>query len=143
MDGDEIIRADPKRVWRYLAMSLAAGAALILVLDRLYAYFVEAMPSPDYPVTPERLRELKLHVQITIFALSVAMACCWVPVVIYGVRIVRYRALPPPGTMVLRDTAVVRGTRAVWKGYFLLVLGSSCIVALLVGGWLFNRTLVG
>ena len=143
MDGDEIIRADPKRVWRYLALSLVGGAALILVLNRVYAYFIEAMPTPDYPVTPARLRELRLQVQITIFALSVAMACCWVPVVIYGARIVRHSALPPPGTMVLRDTVVVRGRRAVWKGYCLLVLGTSCIIALLVGAWLFNRTLVG
>jgi len=141
MNDGEIIRADRKRALRFIVISAAVGLVLIAVLSQLYSYFKDAVPSADYPLTPERLEELRLQLRATMLALSVGMACCCIPVVIYGIRTVKHNAFPPPGSLVLRDTRVIRGRRAVWLGYCLLILGGSSTIASLVFGWLVDHML--
>lgn len=141
MDNGEIIRVDRKRVLRSVAISVAVGVVLIVVLSRLYTYFKDAMPSADYPLTPERIEELRFQLRATMLALTLGMACCCVPLLILGVRTVKHEAFPPPGSLVFRDTRIIRGRRAAWRGYWLLLLGGASTIASLVAAWLIDHML--
>lgn len=44
-------------------------------------------------------------------------------VIIFGRRVCRYKAIPYPGMKVLRDTVIVTGKKAIFRGKCLIILG--------------------
>jgi hypothetical protein len=54
-----------------------------------------------------------------------------------GLKILKAESFPPPGTKVLRDTPIIKGEKARWRGKVLIVV----LIIILVCG-VFNATVV-
>ena len=142
MNDSEILRVDRKRAYRMLAIAAAGAVVLYVALSFVYDYFNDAMPSSGYPLTPERLEELRFQLRVTMLVLCLAMACCFIPHLWYGARTLKHRMHPPPGAIIFRDTRVIVGRRAMWRGFLLLALGTAGIAAVLYAAWIIDRMLV-
>lgn len=57
----------------------------------------------------------------------------------FGGRVLRARAFPPPGLRVTRDTPVITGERAIFRGRLLKMLALACAIASVALGLLLWR----
>lgn len=110
----EVLKAMPKaaairRIVLYVAIaSMAAFLGKVVFLPWLKAY-----------LSVEDRVEALFRFKIAMSGIGASL----LPVVIYlsllAVRIIRSRQFPPPGTRVLRDTPIVRGKKALIRGFFI------------------------
>ena len=108
----EVLKAMPRpaairRIVIYVAIaSVAAFLGKVVFLPWL----------KDYLSVTDRVEAL-FRVKVAMFGIGASL----LPVVIYlsllAVRIIRSRQFPPPGTRVLRDTPIVRGRKALIRGW--------------------------
>jgi|SRR5215471_13169770 len=124
----EVRRADPA-ARRTAALVLVAGTcvgALLLVAFTRYRIPLSNWVLAGPGSSALRVKLVFLLVPALLLAPLIALAVyLWA----LGGRVVRGREFPPPGLRVIRDTPVVTGERAVFRGRLLKVLALSCGIA--------------
>lgn len=116
----EFIEATPaarRKVILFVAVGLAVGAALQLLLKPWFFAYVNALPLCD------RIRWL----QSLLIGVLVAMPAFSLWAVFYGRRLLKARQWPLPDAWVWRRTPVVRGRPATLRAYALI--GCACMTA--------------
>ena len=129
----DVRKADPT-ARRYavflLLVGTCVGALLIAGFDRYYAPLHDWMLS-DPEASAPRIRLVFLLLVTLLPAPMLAFAAYFWSL---GTRILRAREFPPPGLRVIRDTPVVTGARAVFRGRLLKALALGCGIASVVLG---------
>lgn len=124
----EVRRADPtarRAVALVLAVGTCVGALLI-------AAFTRYRTSLGDWVLADRPQRIEMVFVILTALISVPLLGLAVYLWLLGARAVRAREFPPPGLRVIRDTAIVTGERAVFRGRVLKGLAIVCGTASVV-----------
>lgn len=108
-----------------LAVGTCVGALLIAAFTRY------RVPLGDW-VLADRAQRVELIFVILIALVSVPLVGFAVYLWSLGGRVVRAREFPPPGLRVIRDTSIVTGERAVFRGRLLKLLAIGCGTASIV-----------
>ena len=124
----EVRRADPtarRAAAPVLVFGTCVGALLIAAFTRYCISLGEW-------VLADRAQRVELVFVILTELVSVPLLGLAVYLWSLGARVVRVREFPPPGLRVIRDTAIVTGERAVFRGRLLKVLAIACGTASVV-----------
>jgi hypothetical protein len=132
----EVQRADPAA--RRLAVVLVVAGALVgsLLIAGLERY---RAPLYDWILSDpqHRWQRLRLLFLLSTGVLSVPLLGFAAYLWMLGGRVVRAQRWPPPGQRVVRDTPVLHGRAAVWRGRTLRVL-AACLGAAWALLWLLS-----
>jgi len=133
-DTVEIVPADPvlrRRVLLVLLAMVAIGAAAI--------HYAPAALHEIFRVARESPAEAERRARILMFALigpmTLGSLIVGIDVVRTALRALETRRFPPPGARVLRDTPVIRGSRARLVAALALVLGVTLVSASATLSW--------
>src|SRR5262245_41399524 len=122
----EVRRADPtarRAVVLMFVVGTCMGALLVAAFIRI--------PLSDWVLADRALR-IKLVFVILTALVSVPLLGLAVYLWSLGGKVVRAREFPPPGLRVIRDTPIVTGERAVFRGRLLKALAIGCGAASVV-----------
>ena len=121
-------RADPT-ARRTVALLLVVGTcmgALLLVAFARYRIPLSDWMLADPGSSAQRVKMVfRVLVALLLAPLLALAAYLWS----LGGKVVRAREFPPPGLLVIRDTPIVTGERAVSRGRLLKVLALGCCIA--------------
>ena len=122
----QIQPADP--ALRTKALAALGGACLLAVAGVLLldAYFkrLQALAEFDVQLAAEKIRAVGEPILWGV-GMGAALVGCWVALTSF--RILRAGRSPLPGARVIRDTPVVTGRQAMWRGVIGLALGCVLI----------------
>ena len=126
--GNEVICANRTvRRWTFVVIGLIAIVGLwALYFTQTFFRELEALVEYD-PVQAISKLLVFLYVSGVVFTagvMSTSGYLLWL-----GVRTLRGKRFPPPGTWVIKDTKVIGGGGARWRGYLLAVGGLAVIAA--------------
>jgi hypothetical protein len=131
----EIRRADPavrRRAVGLLLLGTLVGALLLAAFERYRPWFRDWLGS-DPRMAPQRMRLALLLLVVFLVAPVIGFAIHYWRL---GTHVLRTGQFPPPGYPVMRDTTVLEGPGAVWRGrafqFFAVALGVAAVVL-----WLF------
>src|SRR5215470_1926004 len=110
----EVRRADPA-ARRTAALVLVAGTCVGALLLVAFTRYRIPLSKLVFLLVPALLLAPLIALAVYLWAL--------------GGRVVRAREFPPPGLRVIRDTPIVMGERAVFRGRLLKVLALGCGIA--------------
>jgi hypothetical protein len=133
-DGD-VMHVDRARLRRFLLVRGAWVVAFVLLVFWLNAHFHDALSPANDPIPPQRLAELRFQIQLMVAGAFVLIAFIFFTIFMHGVYVVRYRRVPVPGAMVLRERRIKRGRAALWRGIGSIAIGVAGIVAIAYAGW--------
>jgi hypothetical protein len=137
-DDVDIIRADPllrRRLLLVLLGVVGVGAAAIQYAPgALHEIFRVARESPA-----EAERQARILMFVLLGPIALLSLVAGIDVVRTAFRALEARCFPPPGTRVLRDTPVIRGSRARLIGAVALTLGLALVCAAATLSWLGYR----
>ena len=111
----DIIRADPTYIRRAVLIVIAfgaLGAVLILTFEHFRADFLSWITSDP----GQRSRRLGFITLLLGAAMPVPLLGFAFYVWNLGTKVVREQQFPPSGMTVIRDTVIMRGSSAVWRG---------------------------
>jgi 4-amino-4-deoxy-L-arabinose transferase-like glycosyltransferase len=125
MNSEEmIVKAD-----RNYRRKLFSGYLIVIILGILIWNFIRPPFLNILDNLPNKERVEIKEIIAHLFLLS------FIPMAIYlitiGRRICRYNAMPYPGMKVIRDTVVVTGKKAIFRGKSLIILGIVVIILLI------------
>lgn len=126
-----IRRADPEagREALMLVGTVAVAGVLLILLARSQLPAIQAWLTEDLSQTPRRLRILTAGVAVVFGAPMCGFAVKFWRM---GARIVETGMLPTPEMKVTRDTRVLEGDAARWRGRFIQMLALSLVAGVLV-----------
>lgn len=123
-NGHEIHKADPALRRRLLFVVVAIFATGLAVNYYLQHYLDAATISPQLLIA-------RLRMTVYIFALSLLPAIYFAyHLFLSGRRVVRENRFPPSGASVIKDTTVLRGQTARFRGYAMQVFSVLLIASL-------------
>lgn len=124
----EIQKADPRaRRWAVLLVACGTLAGLVVIwLAESYGPALEAWVTRD----PEQIRS-RLRLAFVVMALAVALPVLGLAGYFWrlGERINRAERFPAPGTLVMRDTVVLRGAPARRRGRLMQLVAVFLVAA--------------
>jgi len=124
----EVRRADPT-ARRAVVLMFVVGTCMGALL--VAAFIRYRIPLSDWVLADRALR-IKLVFVILTALVSVPLLGLAVYLWSLGGKVVRAREFPPPGLRVIRDTPIVTGERAVFRGRLLKALAIGCGAASVV-----------
>ena len=134
----DIRRADPayrRQIIIVLIVGVFVGALAIVGVEHFQSRLRDWILS-DPGALPQRVKALVLVLGVFLVApLLVFGVYCWS----LGRRVLRAREFPPPGVRVIRDTVLITGERAAFRGRLLKVLALAFGIASVVLGLLLWR----
>lgn len=125
---NDMRRADPAARRRALLMIImgALGGALALVAFERYRIPLSEWVLSEPGASAQRVKWVFAFLGTLVAAPLLALAAyLWS----FGARVLRAEEFPPPGYRAIRDTPVITGEAAVYRGRLLKVLAVSCIIA--------------
>ncbi len=127
--NDEIIYADPK-----LKQRIPMFVALFVCV--LFALVFGVWPHARTWLLDQDLATMVMVLQIVLFAIFAGLLPLAIIFFNLGWRILASNRFPPPGTMVIRDTPLLRGPAARVRGMVLLLLTSILASVAFYGCWI-------
>jgi len=124
---DQFVPANKKACALFLAGYVVAVAILIALMMCMSRYY-------DKSVEEDQLKLIMRVVRIIIAFIFLSITPFAVYLSRLGRRAVRYRHMPPPGTVILMNTKVLEGDAAVKRGRILIVIGIVLFVLSLIFG---------
>lgn len=134
----DIRKADPayrRRIALILLIVLSVSALVTFGLEHYQSRLRDWIVS-DPEALPQRVKAVLLVFAVFLLAPLLALGVCFWSL---GHRVLHAREFPPPGLRVIRDTAVVTGERAKFRGRLLKMLALASGIASIVLGLLLWR----
>jgi len=134
----DVRRADSafqRQIVLVVVVGMFVGALLIVGFEQYH------IPLRDWILSqPGALAE---RVKLVLLLLAAFLIAPLLVLAVYlwslGGRVLRARAFPPPGLRVIRDTPVITGERAIFRGRLLKMLALACAIASVALGLLVWR----
>lgn len=124
--AEEIVKADKSYRTRLFGIYILCIAAGIPVFSLGVPRLIDYIMNLDFRIA-----------QYTMEVLLIALLCCFAPAAVYlivlGRRVLKHGAFPYPGMKVIRDTVIVKGDKARFRGRALIFLGSLFIFLMFAG----------
>jgi hypothetical protein len=133
-----IRKADPacrRRIALILLIALSVGALGIVGFEHYQSRLHDWIVS-DPEALPQRVKTVLVVFSVFLLAPLLALGVFFWSL---GRRVLRAREFPPPGLRVIRDTAVVTGERAKFRGRLLKMLALASGISSIVLGLLLWR----
>lgn len=135
---EEVIRANPearKKALVLFMVFLGLGVVFVMLADN-YISILRQLAQQDSLEAAKKMRTIMLAI-ISIVGIPIFIFAFWLSR--FCQRIYKHQCFPPPGTQVIKDTKIVRASKARTLAIFgFIISGLLCIAAisLMVCMWL-------